>query len=286
MTRSGTWCSPLRSLPFLMALFLCLLPFRVSAASALDQAENAFAHGDFLQAASLAQAQGGAVGYAFAARSFIAYGDYMAPRNKACDTFKQAQLDARQALDLDPSFAPAHIYLAIALGFAARAEGGLVAHFQGLPSMAKMHIDRAIELDPGDPWAFAALGGWNLEISYAGGVFGEGLYGASIKAGRSAYDKALQLDPHASLIRYQYALQLAALGRNGMAGDARAQLATIIALSPRDAVERYTLAAARDLDKALASGKAGAVQGIIHVRMGDPAILPDEGPVNPKGAIR
>ncbi|MDE1172950.1 MAG: hypothetical protein PW790_04635 [Parvibaculaceae bacterium] len=283
MTRFGTLRVLPRDLFLAMALILCMLPIRVSAAPALDQAESAFAAGDFQQAASLARSQGGAAGYAFAARALIAYGDYVAPRDKACDIFRQAQSDARTALDLDPSFAPAHIYVAIALGFAARAEGGLAAHLQGLPGMAKMHIDRAIELNPGDPWAFAALGGWNLEISYAGGVFGEELYGASVKAGRNAYEKALQLDPQAVLIRYQYALQLAALGQAGMARDARVQLAAIIASSPHDAVERYTLAAARDLDRALASGKADAVQGIIHVRMGDPAILPDAGPANPKG---
>lgn len=255
---------------------------QATAGSGLDAAHIAFDRGDFREAAALARAEGSAGAYAFAARSLIAYGDYVAPAAEAVGIMRQAQADAAEALRLDPSLAAAHVYAALAIGFSARAEGGLAAHFQGLATQARGHIDRAIELDPRDAWAWAIRGGWNLEIIYAGGIFGERLYGASVDDGYRAYARALELDPESTLIRYQYALQLAALRGPDAEKRARTQLAFIISSVPSDAIGKYTRDAALELDQAIASGRSGPVLAIVRKRMGYSAVAMGGGPGTPK----
>ena len=58
--------------------------------------------------------------------------------------------------------------------------GALEAHFKGFANKAKDNIEAAIVADPHNAWAWAALGGWNVEIAHdAGATLGRWLYGAA-----------------------------------------------------------------------------------------------------------
>lgn len=255
---------------FLLALVLTQMAHPAAAMwSDLASARAAFDDGAFSRAADAAREIGTAEGYTLAAHAEMARGDLVEPKGRArLECYRTALADARNALASAPDDPDAHLVLAIALGFVARGEGGLEAHMQGLGEEARKHIDIALKLAPDNPWAHAALGGWNLQIAYAGGTIGEAIYGASVKAGRRAYEHALRLDPGNIAIAYQYAVQL--LGLNGDAHRRRAAdlLDTVVAHRPANAMERLLRKSAVNLKRALDQGDPGKAMRLAEARLG------------------
>ncbi|NIJ42887.1 tetratricopeptide (TPR) repeat protein [Parvibaculum indicum] len=256
---------------FLLAMLMAQMAHPATAMwSDLASARAAFDDGAFSRAAAAAREVGTAEGYTLAAHAEMARGDLIEPKGKArLECYRTALADARKALASAPDDPDAHLVLAIALGFVARGEGGLEAHMQGLGEEARKHIDIALKLAPDNPWAHAALGGWNLQIAYAGGSIGEAIYGASVKAGRRAYEDALRLDPKNTAIAYQYAVQL--LGLDGDAHRRRAAelLDRVVAHRPVNALERLLRQSAESLKQALDRGETGEAMRLAEARLGD-----------------
>lgn len=250
----------------LLLLFLALA-FPAEASERLEAALDACARGEFREAAQMARELGTSEGMALAARAELAEGDYLAPRSSRRDEFERAARDAREAIALDPQNPDGHLYLAVALGFLGRIDGSIVAHFAGYAEEAREHIDRALAIEPANPWANALLGGWNLEIVRDGGPIGESLYGASLEKGVSAYKRALDLDVGNAAIAYQYALQLAALGGSRRV-EARRVLARTLLSHPNDASEILAYRRAEELMSVLDMRDEARLRGILRDRLG------------------
>lgn len=212
--------------------------------------------GQFTEAERAALTQGTAAGYALAARSELA-AETM--RTEPClECLKRAEAYSLQAVAADPRLVEGHIEYVIALGFETRLIGMIAAHFKGYAEKAKQHIDAALATDPGNPWAWAALGNWNIEIVQNGGTaLARLMYHATIKNGLADFTKAFAAMPDNLVLHYHYALALAAYDRTAYHNAIGYSLARASAGVPRTAYEVYAQKCARDL---LTSWKSGDMQ--------------------------
>ncbi|MBI1261956.1 MAG: hypothetical protein GC184_09540 [Rhizobiales bacterium] len=273
----GIFHMTLRRFP-VFQLCLCLALLLVPAGLYADTAGDSFARGDFLNAAKEARLLGTARGDALAARATLIDIEFLAPVSSRASLLPIALADARRAVARDDTDPEAHLYLAIALGFKARMEGRMAAHFEGLGHEAYQHIQRALELAPGDGWAHAVLGGWNLEICIRGGLLGRSIYRASVSNGIDAFEKAIALDPNNPSIIFQYAVQLMALDAESGTARARSLLASLHDVLPADAFERLGMARAHLLEGLIEKGDREALNSFISRQMAlenDPISLPN-----------
>lgn len=212
--------------------------------------------GRFAEAERAAMAQGTAGGYALAARAELA-AETM--RTEPClECLKRAEDYALRAIAADPRLVEGHIEYVIAIGFEARLIGMIEAHFKGYAEKAKQHINAALATDPGNPWAWAALGNWNIEIVQNGGAaLARLMYGATIRNGLADFAKAMAAAPDSLVLQYHYALALAAYDRDFYRGAIANALTRAAAGTPRTAYETFARKCARDL---LAAWKSGDMQ--------------------------
>lgn len=253
----------------LILLFCLALGTPVLAASAdLAPATRAFDDGAFSRAAFLARKLDTSQGDAFAARAELVQGEFVSVGAGRRAAFDRALADARRAILRDPARPEGHLYLAVALGLVARGEGVLMAHLAGYGDEARAHIDRALALAPDNAWAHAALGGWHLEIAYAGGLVGAALYGASVEAGEASYERALALDPGNISIAWQYAFQLAGIGGKSRIDRAQALLAAILEHPPQTALDRFLRDGAAELAAAVESRNRPEMLRVVTRRLG------------------
>ncbi len=257
---------PLRSAVLLLFVFFSVSPVLASGPD-LAAARAAFDAGNFARAAELARDLKTAKGDALASRAESVRGEFAAEGDDRLKRYEAALADGRRALARNPRSAEAHLAIAISLGLAARNEGRMAAHFAGIGREARLHIDKALELAPENAWAWAARGGWNIEIAYDGGVIGRMVYGASIAAGVDAYERALVLAPRNMSIAWQYAFQLAGLGGENLP-RANALLADIAGREPATALEELLRASALELKDALDRGDKAALARILAFRLG------------------
>lgn len=233
-------------------------------------AQNAYIAGQFVNAAALAESDGSAEALAFAARARISDaimrdGVYCAP----CLTVAEAI--AQNAIDRDPSYAEGYIQLAVAMGFRGRLLDAMQAQSERLPEKGRAAIDKALELDPLNPWAKAALGAWNLEIvNRAGPVLADVTYGARKSDGLKAFREALASDPGNLLMRYHFALTLLALDVDEFRIEAQTALQDGIKDPRADALTQFTRKRAQELEALLKSGKPEEIETLVRRFQGYP----------------
>ncbi|PKQ02008.1 MAG: hypothetical protein CVT73_20495 [Alphaproteobacteria bacterium HGW-Alphaproteobacteria-12] len=267
--------------PWRSAVLLFVFLFAASPAGALErglaEAQSAFDAGNFAHAATLARKLRSAKGDALALRAEMVRGEFLSQGDERRRRFEAGLADARRAVMRGPDIPEAHLAVAVGLGLIARRESGIKAHFDGLGTEARNHIDRALAIDDGNAWAHAALGGWHLEIVHEGGVIGAAIYGASVRAGIDAYDLALVLDPDNVSIAWQCAFQLAGLG--GAANRARAEelLDRMLAREPRTALEGLLRKSALPLKEALRKDDRPEIARLVAMGLGRRALPPGDG---------
>ena len=253
-----------------MKLVCPLVAFLALASAA--QAETPFElyqEGRFAEAETAALAEGGAAGYALAARADLA-AEMMRPE-PCLPCLEHAQQLAQLAIDLDPKLAEARIEFVVALGYEARLMGALEAHFKGFAEKAKANIDAAIADDPRDAWAWAALGGWNIEIAHdAGSTLARWLYGADLKTGFADFAKAFAIDPDSLLIRFHYALSLASCHDEAYRSTVLDALSRAADAKPQSAYEVYAQKCARRLLAALKAGDMESFDQLVRHNQGYP----------------
>ncbi len=225
--------------------------------------------GRFPEAEKAALAEDDAAGYALAARAILA-AEMMRP--EPCSLcLEHAQALAEHAIDLDPKLPEGRIEFVVALGYQARLMGALEAHFKGFAEKAKNNIEAAIAADPGNAWAWAALGGWNIEIAHdAGTTLGRWLYGASLKSGLEDFSRAFAAAPENLVIRYQYALTLAACHEPIYHDAILDALSRAVAATPHGAYEAYAQKCAKDLLAALKAGDMDTFDRLLRHDQGYP----------------
>ncbi len=240
-----------------------------AASSDLTTAREIFATGDFPRAAEEARSTKTAKGWALAARAGLVHADLVAEPQDRLKFIEQAEEDARAAIAMAPDFAEGHLQLAVALGFKARLEGRLTAHAEGYADEARAHLEYVAVREPDNPWMYALLGGWHLEISEVGGFLGRTIYGAEVEEGIQAYDQALSLRPDDLVIVYQCALQLAALGDEPFKSRAMTLLQKARLPDNPDALETLTFERMRILKDALATDNDTMIEHVVRTQKGD-----------------
>jgi tetratricopeptide (TPR) repeat protein len=185
-------------------------------------------------------------------------------RDQPClECIRHAEQVAQRAIDADPKLVEARIEYVIALGYESRVVGMIQAQFKGYAKKAKEHIDAALATDPANPWAWAALGNWNIEIAADGGpTLARILYGATVTKGLADFARAFAATPDSLVLQYHYALALAAYDHN-LYRDAIANALTKAAAGvPKTAYESFAQKCAREL---LATWRSGDMRAFDHL---------------------
>jgi len=227
-----------------------------------------YASGHYQQAISAGLARNDGFGYAIAARAELAREML---RDEPClECLEQAENYAREAISSDPKLAEGHVYLAVALGYETRILGPVIARLKNFPNTAKNEIDAALADDPRDPWAWAALGGWNVEVVRSGGALGRLIYGASVPQGVEDFRKSFEIDPHNVVLRMQFALSLAGYDRKTYRSDIADALTIAASDKPRTAYDAFSQSRARQLLAALNLGDMAAFDRLVRHDQGYP----------------
>lgn len=220
------------------------------AACADDPAARlAFARGDFLLAADLAERAGGADDLAFSARALLA--ETVTGDEPVADLLTRAERNARRALAKDSRDVEARLQWAASVGMLSRSVDLPLSIERGYARRGKRLLEEAIRLAPHEPWAYAFLGAWHFEVVRRGGTAGALFFGAGRTAGRRAFERALLLSPGDPGIAYQYAIVLLESDPHRNAEEARRLLQLAAAAAPRDAFARLMAQKARAIGHAL-----------------------------------
>jgi hypothetical protein len=251
-------------------LFLCTL-FALAAAPAFaaDSPARAFyVAGQYAQAAAAGEAEGDAAGFAVAARAILAQ---MVQTHPCLECAQHAERDARRAIALDPKLADGHLLLAASLGAQGRIEGILVARAHDYPGQAKTQIDAALAADPGNCFAIAGEGGWNIEVVRIGGeTLARWIYGARLDTGMADFAKAFACAPDNPALRYQYALTLSAFDPVRYRGQIEDALTRAATAKPATAFETFLQGRARELLAALKANDPDAFARLVRRDQGYP----------------
>ena len=228
-----------------------------------------FAQGDFDGAVAAGRAAKTAEGFTIAARAGLAHA---AMGDKPClECVQQAEKDARAAIALDPSYPEAHVYLSGALGYEGRIIGKVDAQLRGYPSTAKHELDTAVAADPKNAKAYAALGGWNIEVVHSGGSFlARAMFGAKLDDGLADFRKAFALAPEDPTIRYQYALVLSGFDPVTYRGEIDGALDKVQVLKAKTAYETFVQGRAKQLQTMLRGNDADATAALVRKFQGYP----------------
>jgi tetratricopeptide (TPR) repeat protein len=216
------------------------------AGSGSDELFALYARGQYEEAMRQGAASGTASGLAIAARAAMA--DAMMRSVPCLDCLKRGEDFARRAIAADPHAPDGHVWLAAALGYEARIKGLVRARLSNDPAEAKQNLDEALRLQPGNAYALAALGGWNVEVVRVGGKFlANKLYGASLEQGLALFDRATRAAPRNVAVRYQIALSLAGLGEPATHERMEGELDAAIQAPPETAYEKFIQGRAKEL---------------------------------------
>ena len=236
----------------------------------LKRAERLFTAGHFEAAARIAESLPSAKGQTLAARAMLAHAAYSTPAAERLERYREAARLARTAIDFDAEKAEAYRYLVIALGHVARGGSPLTAFLEGYAGEARGLIDRALALEPDNPWVHAVLGAWHAEIvAAAGAALANVLYDASAEQAMVAFKTAIRMEPGNPVLHFEYAQALVRLGGSGTDTLARDQLATAAGTTPRDAVETIVTTRARRALEALSDGDREKATGWLTSETGD-----------------
>ncbi|HEY4939906.1 MAG TPA: hypothetical protein VII56_00640 [Rhizomicrobium sp.] len=248
-------------------VFLCTLA--ASPAFAAPTPYDIYAAGHYADAIKAGTAAGTASGFLVATRAALA--DATTRRATCLDCLRRAESFARKATALDPHLADAHVYLAVAMGYEARIVGPVWARAHNYPGQAKDELDAALAIDPKDPWALAALGGWNVEIVRTGGDYlASWLYDATVDKGLAVFAAAFKVAPDNLAIRYQYALSLSGYDADRFAKEIKDAFARIAKLKPATAYEALARARAAELSILLAKSDRASFDAKVHAYQGYP----------------
>lgn len=145
----------------------------------------------------------------------------------------------------EPENPNAWYWQAYALGRYSQGISVVRALAQGLGGKVKAALERTIDLAPRHADAHVALGSFHAEvIDHVGRLVGR-TQGADAATGLELYRRALKLDPASVIGRIEFASGLLKLESEKGRKEARKLLTQAAAATPRDAMERLDVEAAR-----------------------------------------
>jgi len=228
-----------------------------------------YEQGKFDAAVAAGVAANDAPGLAIAARATLA-AETMAGVH-CLDCIKRAADYARRAIALDPQNADAHVFLAVSLGREGRLESMFTVLRKGYPKLAKQELDAAVAADPHDAQAWAALGGWNIEIVNKGGAtMAKMMYGATLEAGFADFAKAFAIEPDNVGLLYQYALTLSGYDTAAYRAKITDALAHAAKATPQGVYEGFAQKRAKELLATMQKGDMDAYAALVARDQGNP----------------
>ena len=228
--------SVLRSLaPALVGALLLAWP---AGAQTTEQAQAAYDHGRFAEAAALAEKLHTSEGYTLAAQALATHGYFAAANGKKEALFERAIQLARQAIRLDPANPEAHIQSAHAMGRYAQAVGFLKAVAGGYARKVRQAIDKALRLAPDMAGAHLSMATWHAKLANGAGPMAGLLYGATARKARRHYRRTIELAPDGKVALIEYASALLVMDKKRHRAEALRLLKRAVAKPPKDAVDR------------------------------------------------
>jgi len=228
-----------------------------------------YAEGHYQEAMRQGEDSHSAEGLAIAARAALA--DAMIRPEPCLSCLKRAEEDARRAIALDGRLADGHVWLATSLGYQARLQGVMHASWNNSPAQAKAQLDAALAADPGNPYALAALGGWNAEVVRVGGDFlAAKIFDASLEKSLMLFDRAGRAAPHNVAVHYQIALSLAGVDPARYRARIEDELNAAIQGPPQTAYEKFVAARAQELLNLMKRDDTDAFEARLRVFQGYP----------------
>lgn len=217
-----------------IAVVLCMIGLAAGApAAGLDEAERLYRAGNMLEAARVARAVGSADAFALAAKATLVDALYLAPAQERGVLLHRAADDADRALH--PDHVDAMLRLAVTLGHIAEQEDLVSAHLKGYGHQGRELLQRALALEPDDPWTNGLLGIWHLQVVHHGGeMLAKSLYRASEAEGRRLCERALELEPGATSIRFGCARSLLDLDPEKHRDEALVDLRQVVSSPAED----------------------------------------------------
>ena len=228
--------------------------FLVNSASALpdETAYESYIAGDYEKAVSLAQKAGGSENLALAARALNSSAYFIEERKTARRLADRAFDYSEAAIEAEPMLVEAYLQSAIALALRGSNMASVKVFFKNIPNRARSRIDRALELEPENPWALSTSAAWHLEVVRAGvGRF----YGAKRQTGFEQFKKAHAIAPNNISVAYECALRLLASENEEWRVTALAALNAALMIEPQTAFEAKISAQAIDLSMAVKNGR-------------------------------
>ncbi len=224
----------------------------VPCAAAPDAAAfSAYSRGDYLAAADLAAAAGGAENLTLAAIALNAV-VYFEPGRKAARRQADKALDlAEQAIAADPALADAHVQAAVSLLLKSARMSPLSALMSGNAGKARVRLDDALALAPSHPLALSTSGSWRIEVTRRGGG---ALKRADPERGFDEFQKARSIAPADAIVAYECALRLLADGRKTWRAPALICLDAALAAAPVRQFEKDVQQQSRALKAAIDAG--------------------------------
>lgn len=221
----------------LMVLLLGSLAF----AASLKEAQTLFVKGDFQEASKMAAGLNTADGFVLAAKANSIYAGTR-PESEADANYSKSEDFARKAIKLDDKNADGYFELARATGRLSQIRGVAQAILQGLATVVRDNLNKALELNPKHAGAMVALALWHIEVSSKGAGW---LYGADSGKAVPLFEQAIKLEPDTIIHRVEYAKGLLTLDKNKNKAKAIEILEAAIKLKTNDAAEELDLARAK-----------------------------------------
>jgi len=212
----------------------------------VQDAWRLFHQGKFAEAVALGLEAGDA-GLTVANKAQAIYANGVEPREAArIGLFEEVMKRAeRQARD-EPRNANAHYLYAYAAGRYSQRISVAKALAQGYGGRIRTALEAALKLQPKHAEAHIAMGAYHAEIiDKVGALVGGLTYGADKKEGEDHFRKALKLTPESPIAHIEMANGLVMMHGKKMLEEAGRLYAKAAALSPRDAMEKLDVEAAR-----------------------------------------
>jgi tetratricopeptide (TPR) repeat protein len=204
-----------------------------------------FHAGDFKKAVDAGLKAGGA-GRTAADKAQCIYAHYLEPNAETkLALYLEVAARAEAELQAEPENASACYWQGYALGRYSQGISVVNALAHGLGGKVKAALERTIALSPRHADAHIALGSFHAEvIAHVGRLIGR-TQGADAATGLALYRRALKLDPASVIGRLELASGLLKIDGEKGRKEARKLLAQAAASTPRDAMERLDVEAAR-----------------------------------------
>ncbi len=239
----------------MVRLRLAFAAFIFSAMSALaapdETALSLFDEGEFSAAADRAESIGDAENLALAARALNAQAYLDDDDKRAKKIVKRSAKLADRATEMDPTLVEAYLQAAIAMAQRGSRMSAFRAFFLGLGPGARERLDRALALEPDNPWALSTSAGWHLGVAARAG---DGSFGADAQTGYEQFLAARARDPDNISICYEMALRVLSYGAPAWRADALAALSEARAAAPQNAFDIALQVRAEKFTAAIAAG--------------------------------